>query len=143
MKKLLIALLFLTTPVVAHDKLQVLVQPNPDNFSVGIQDSTRDITKKFKSKTMELTTNLEEADIIVTVVGRFFMPTGDYHITLQNLGSYSTAQIREGVKATVIIMVEIPQLGKTRMFKGQHWMNKWGNASRDSWKNAAKWIESL
>jgi hypothetical protein len=51
--------------------------------------------------------------------------------------------IQQGVKATVVIMVVIPELQEIRFFKGQHTFNKWGNAARNSWKNAAKWIDSL
>jgi hypothetical protein len=140
---LALAITLLANVAHGHDKLLVFIQPDPQNISQDIQDSTEDIIKKFKSKTMELTFDPKEADILVTVVGRYFMPTGDYHITAQTLANYTHVNIQQGVKATVVIMVTIPELQMVEFFKGQHIFNKWGGAARNSWKTAAKWIESL
>jgi len=140
MQKLLIALLFAASPALAAEKLQVWVRVDPDQpGNTELRDSAGDIVKKFKSKTLELTTDPEKADVTITVYKRFYAPTGDYFVHYNNIGKFAT--VKEGAKATVGIMVQVPGLEETKFFTGQDWKNSWTGAANNARKNAEKWLE--
>lgn len=141
MKALLIAAAIVlfsayTHPATAAQKLSVWVtaDDHPE-----LQDSAQDIIKKFKSKHLELAESPDQAEATITVKLRGYMPTGDYYISVNNIGQYAT--ISEGGKATVVILVEYQD--QVEVFKGQTWNNSWTGAANNARKAAEEWLTEL
>ena len=147
----LIALLLLVSPLaVAAPKMTVWIQADMEQpyvlpskratySSKELQDSADDILRKFKSKVLELAPDAESADVVITVVARFYAPSGDYFVDHNTIGD--TAPVEEGGKPTVQVMVSVPKLDVTRFISGQAF--SWTGAANSARKNAEKWLKKL